>query len=60
MKMNVVHSTQLPMVCDFCGGNHIQSNCEESSSMLQEQLNYMGNSPKSQNNPSSTTCNLGW
>lgn len=50
-----------PMVCDFCGGDHGSGDCLENMfSNPQEQVNYMGNPPRPQNNPYSNAYNLGW
>ncbi|XP_027368194.1 uncharacterized protein LOC113874171 [Abrus precatorius] len=31
-----------PLVCDFCGGNHVNGACDGNNSESQEQFNYMG------------------
>ncbi|KAI4346011.1 hypothetical protein L6164_013094 [Bauhinia variegata] len=48
--------------CDFCGDKHSSGECPgnmfgESS---QEQVNYLGNPPRPQNDPFSNTYNPGW
>ncbi|KAI4332189.1 hypothetical protein L6164_017119 [Bauhinia variegata] len=48
--------------CDFCGGNHSSGECPENmfDQSSQEQVNYLGNPPRPQNDPFSNTYNLGW
>ncbi|XP_027348047.1 uncharacterized protein LOC113859484 [Abrus precatorius] len=42
-------STQnTPLVCDFCGGNHVNGACDGNNSESQEQVNYMGNFQRQQ------------
>ena len=50
MQIGTVMTTRL--ICDFCGGNHHNRECEAPSfsQELQEQVNYMGN-PRPNDNP---------
>ena len=55
--------------CEFCGGPHFSSNCNaggmfathgSSNFTNHEQVDYMGNASRQQNNPYSNTYNPGW
>lgn len=45
------------LICDFFGGGHANEACE--ATITHEQINYMGNAPRNQNNPYSNTYNSG-
>ncbi|KAI4297463.1 hypothetical protein L6164_037352 [Bauhinia variegata] len=58
-----ISAVSLPSIsCDFCGGNHSSGECPRNmfGQSSQEQLNYLGNPPRPQNDPFSNTYNLGW
>lgn len=62
---NVSAISHPPVVCDFCAGNHANVDFSDNifssfSSSWHEQVNYIGNPPRPQNNPYSQTYNLGW
>ncbi|KAK1439692.1 hypothetical protein QVD17_05512 [Tagetes erecta] len=54
MQVNRVHTC-----CELCGGPHPGSDCQMGE-MMHEQVDFMGNQTRPQNNPYSNTYNPGW
>ena len=55
--------------CNFCGGPHFSANCNSGGMFTSstpsyfthhEEVDYVGNAPRQQNNPYSNTYNPGW
>jgi hypothetical protein len=46
--------------CEICGGGHPADECPMVATQQNEDVNFVGNQPRQQNNPYSNTYNPGW
>ncbi|KAI3773937.1 hypothetical protein L1987_48476 [Smallanthus sonchifolius] len=59
-KINQMHIHKAQSLCEFCGGAHPTSACQVGDQGAHEQVDFMSNQNRPQNNPYSNTYNPGW
>ncbi|KAI3802286.1 hypothetical protein L1987_30416 [Smallanthus sonchifolius] len=59
-KIDQMHVHKARSLCEFCGGAHPTSSCQVGDQGAHEQVDFMSNQNRPQNNPYSNTYNPGW